>query len=221
MKTDILKEISYMLQIGKAIRMTELIEQALSEGYRAIHILEKGILDGMTEIGDKFRRDQVFVPEVLVAARTTIIGMDVLAPHLVEGEHPSKKRTVVIGTIQGDLHDIGKNLLKILLVAKGFGVIDLGTNVDVKSFYAAAKQENSLCVCISALLTTTMMTMRDVIEDFVKKGDRDKFKIIVGGSPVTEEFAKTIGADAYFENAVLASDYIEELYYELYPDERI
>lgn len=215
-----LNEISYMLQIGKAIRMTTLIKEALDEGLSPKDILNNGILDGMAEIGKRFRRNEIFVPEVLVAARSTVIGIEALTPHLIEKNQLQKKqKKIVVGTVQYDLHDIAKNLLKTLLQGKGFEVIDLGYNVPPELFYEVADREDCFMICVAALLTTTMLGMKDIIKHIEKNGARDRFKIMVGGAPVTEDFAKSIGADYYSNDAVRAADFIEELYAELYPDD--
>lgn len=210
-----------MLQAGKAIQMSNLIQDALNEGFSPKDILTDGILRGMEEIGRRFRKNEIFVPEVLVAARSTVIGIDVLTPYLIEQDAlRKKKRKVLVGTVKGDLHDIAKNLLKTLLQGKGFDVIDLGFNVDTEKFHDVAAKEDCFIICISALLTTTMMTMKDIIDDFTKKGDRDRFRIIVGGAPVTAEFAEIIGADYYSDDVVSEANMIEQLYYELYPEEK-
>lgn len=201
----ILNEISENLQKGKAKIVKELVQKALDEGYKPGEILEKGLLSGMSVIGEKFKNNEVYVPEVLVAARAMNMGSQILKPHLAsEGVQATGK--VCIGTVQGDLHDIGKNLVKMMLEGKGLEVIDLGTDVAPETFIKAAVENNCQVICCSALLTTTMGVMADVVKAAIVAGIRDKVKIMVGGAPVTEEFCKQIGADCYTPDAASAAD---------------
>lgn len=200
-----LNEISLKLQAGKAKIVKELVQQAIDAGIAPQEILEKGLLAGMDVIGEKFKNNEVFVPEVLVAARAMNFGMAVLKPLLVaDGVKNAGK--VCIGTIQGDQHDIGKNLVKMMLEGKGFEVIDLGTDVSAEQFVQTAKDENCQIIAISALLTTTMSTMADVVKLAEEAGIRDQVKIMVGGAPLTDAFAKKIGADAYTPDAATAAE---------------
>ena len=200
-----LNEISLKLQAGKAKIVKELVQQAIGAGIAPQEILEKGLLAGMDVIGEKFKNNEVFVPEVLVAARAMNFGMAVLKPLLVaDGVKNAGK--VCIGTIQGDQHDIGKNLVKMMLEGKGFEVIDLGTDVSAEQFVQTAKDENCQIIAISALLTTTMSTMADVVKLAEEAGIRDQVKIMVGGAPLTDAFAKKIGADAYTPDAATAAE---------------
>ena len=200
-----LNEISLKLQAGKAKIVKELVQQAIDAGIAPQEILEKGLLAGMDVIGEKFKNNEVFVPEVLVAARAMNFGMAVLKPLLVaDGVKNAGK--VCIGTIQGDQHDIGKNLVKMMLEGKGFEVIDLGTDVSAEQFVQTAKDENCQIIAISALLTTTMSTMADVVKLAEEAGIRDQVKIMIGGAPVTEEFRAQIGADSYTADAASAAD---------------
>lgn len=200
-----LNEISLKLQAGKAKIVKELVQQAIDAGIAPQEILEKGLLAGMDVIGEKFKNNEVFVPEVLVAARAMNFGMAVLKPLLVaDGVKNAGK--VCIGTIQGDQHDIGKNLVKMMLEGKGFEVIDLGTDVSAEQFVQTAKNENCQIIAISALLTTTMSTMADVVKLAEEAGIRDQVKIMVGGAPLTDAFAKKIGADAYTPDAATAAE---------------
>lgn len=200
-----LNEISLKLQAGKAKIVKELVQQAIDAGIAPQEILEKGLLAGMDVIGEKFKNNEVFVPEVLVAARAMNFGMAVLKPLLVaDGVKNAGK--VCIGTIQGDQHDIGKNLVKMMLEGKGFEVIDLGTDVSAEQFVQTAKNENCQIIAISALLTTTMSTMADVVKLAKEAGIRDQVKIMVGGAPLTDAFAKKIGADAYTPDAATAAE---------------
>ena len=201
----ILTQISEQLQAGKAKIVKGLVQQAIDEGFAPQEILEKGLLHGMGIIGEKFKNNEVFVPEVLVAARAMSQGTAVLKPLLVGADiQPAGK--ACIGTIQGDLHDIGKNLVKMMLESKGFEVIDLGTDVSPKTFVETAINENCQLICISALLTTTMNIMEDVVKEVKAAGIQDKVKIMVGGAPLTSAFAEKIGADAYTPDATTAAE---------------
>ena len=201
----ILQEISQQLQAGKAKIVKGLVQQAIDQGYAPQEILEKGLLHGMGIIGEKFKNNEVYVPEVLVAARAMSQGTAVLKPLLV-GEDIQPAGKACIGTIQGDLHDIGKNLVKMMLESKGFEVIDLGTDVSPKTFVETAIKENCQLICISALLTTTMSIMEDVVKEAEAAGIHDKVKIMVGGAPLTSAFAEKIGADAYTPDATTAAE---------------
>lgn len=200
-----LHDISIKLQAGKAKAVKELVQQAIDEGIPAQEILDKGLLNGMSIIGEKFKNNEVFVPEVLVAARAMNMGANLLKPLLVaEGIKATGK--VVIGTVAGDLHDIGKNLVKMMIEGKGLEVIDLGTDVAPEAFVQAAINEECNIICCSALLTTTMGTMSDVVKAAEDAGIRDKVKIMIGGAPVTETFCNQIGADVYTPDAATAAD---------------
>lgn len=202
---SILTEISELLQKGRAPMVKEKVQAAIDEGIDAKSILEEGLLSGMGIIGEKFKNNEVFVPEVLIAARAMNMGVEVLKPYLAEAGVESKG-TAVIGTVKGDLHDIGKNLVKMMLEGKGIEVIDLGTDVAPEAFIDAAVENNAKIVCCSALLTTTMGEMKNVVEAAVAKGVRDNVKIMVGGAPVTQEFCDSIGADCYTSDAASAAD---------------
>lgn len=201
----ILQEISLKLQAGKAKDVKLLVQQAIAEGISAHDILNEGLLSGMNVIGEKFKNNEIFVPQVLVAARAMGMGASLLKPLLsAEGVKASGK--VCIGTVKGDLHDIGKNLVKMMMEGKGLEVLDLGVDVAPEAFINAAKNENCSIICCSALLTTTMGVMGDVVQAAENAGIRDRVKIMVGGAPVTEAFAKQIGADAYTPDAATAAD---------------
>lgn len=202
---SILAEISTLLQQGRAPKVKALVQQALDEGIPALQILEEGLLDGMNIIGQKFKNNEVFVPEVLVAARAMSRGVEVLRPFLVE-EGVEEKGTVIIGTIKGDLHDIGKNLVRMMMEGKGLKVIDLGVDIEAEKFVEAAKENNAQVIVCSALLTTTMNGMRDLVEA-VKTSELDgKVKVMVGGAPITQAFCDSIGADKYTPDAATAAD---------------
>ena len=197
--------ISEMLQKGKAKDVKMLVQQAIDEGIPAQTILSEGLLSGMDIIGRKFKNNEVFVPEVLVAARAMNQGAALLKPLLVaEGVKASGK--VCIGTMKGDLHDIGKNLVKMMMEGKGLEVVDLGTDVSPDTFVQTAREQNCQIICCSALLTTTMGVMGDVVKAAEAAGIRDKVKIMVGGAPVTQAFCEQIGADAYTPDAASAAE---------------
>ena len=200
-----LKEISVQLQAGKAKIVKTLVQQAIDEGIPAQEILEKGLLDGMNVIGEKFKNNEVFVPEVLVAARAMNQGVSLLKP-LLQQEGVKATGRVCIGTVQGDLHDIGKNLVKMMMEGKGLEVIDLGTDVSADTFVQTAIEQHCDIICCSALLTTTMGVMGDVVKAAEAAGIRDKVKIMIGGAPVNEAFRAQIGADAYTTDAASAAD---------------
>ena len=200
-----MQEISLQLQAGKAKIVKNLVQQALDEGIDAKTILEEGLLAGMAEVGEKFKNNEIFVPEVLVAARAMNMGTALLKDKLVESGVTAKGKAC-IGTVKGDLHDIGKNLVKMMLESKGMEVIDLGTDVAPETFVQTAKEQNCQLICCSALLTTTMTVMAEVVKMAEEAGIRDQVKIMIGGAPVTEAFCKQIGADCYTTDAASAAD---------------
>ena len=200
-----LQEISLQLQAGKAKIVKTLVQQAIDEGIPAQKILEEGLLAGMNVVGVKFKNNEVFVPEVLVAARAMNQGANLLKPLLMESGVKTCGK-VCIGTVQGDLHDIGKNLVKMMMEGKGLEVIDLGTDVPPETYVRTAIEENCQIICCSALLTTTMGVMADVVKPAEEAGIRDKVKIMIGGAPVTEAFCQQVGADAYTPDATSAAE---------------
>ena len=210
----ILTEICEKLQKGKAKIVKGLVEQALSEGIAAEAILNDGLLAGMNVIGEKFKNNEVYVPEVLVAARAMNMGVEVLKPHHA-AEGVQAKGKVCIGTVQGDLHDIGKNLVRMMMEGKGLEVVDLGTDVSPETFVETAINEGCQIICCSALLTTTMDAMERVVKLAEEKGIRDKVKIMIGGAPVTEAYREKIGADVYTSDAASAADAAVKLCAEL------
>ena len=202
---SILTEISTNLQQGKAKAVKQLVQQAEDEGLPVQQILNEGLLDGMSVVGEKFKNNEVFVPEVLVAARAMNMGTQVPKPLLArEGVQSAGK--VCIGTVKGDLHDIGKNLVKMMMEGKGLEVVDLGTDVAPEAFIQAAVDQDCQIICCSALLTTTMGVMADVVQQADAAGIRGKVKIMVGGAPVTQAFCDQIGADRYTSDAASAAD---------------
>ena len=202
---NLLLEISENLQKGKAKIVKALVQQAIDEGIPAQEILNDGLLAGMNVIGEKFKNNEVFVPEVLVAARSMNMGTALLKPLLMQGETQQVGK-VCIGTIKGDLHDIGKNLVKMMMESKGLEVVDLGTDVAPETFVETAKNENCQVIAVSALLTTTMDGMADVVRAAEDAGIRSNVKIMVGGAPITEAFASKIGADLYTPDATSAAE---------------
>ena len=206
----ILNEISENLQKGKAKIVKELVQQAVDQGIPAKEILEQGLLAGMDVVGEKFKNNEVFVPEVLVAARAMNMGANLLKPLLADGENVSAGK-VCIGTVKGDLHDIGKNLVKMMMEGKGQEVADLGTDAAPETYVQTAIDQGCQIICCSALLTTTMTVMEEVVKEAQKAGIRDKVKIMIGGAPVTEKFCEQIGADKYTSDAASAADAAVEI----------
>lgn len=198
-------QISEKLQMGKAKDVKALVQQAIDAGIPAQEILEKGLIAGMSIVGEKFRNNEIFVPEVLVAARAMNMGAALLKP-LLNADGMKVSGRVCIGTVEGDLHDIGKNLVKMMMEGKGLEVIDLGTDVPAETFVKTAIEQNCQVICCSALLTTTMSVMADVVQAAEAAGIRDKVKIMIGGAPVTDDFRARIGADAYTPDAASAAD---------------
>ena len=200
-----IKEICEFLQKGRAKNVKALVTEALEEGQDPKAILNEGLLAGMMIVGEKFKNNEVFVPEVLVAARALNAGLTILEPKLVEvGNEPVGK--IIIGTIKGDLHDIGKNLVAMMMKGVGFEVIDLGVDVEPETFIAKAEEVGADVICISALLTTTMPGMQATIDALKERGLRDKYIVMVGGAPVNQSFADQIGADYYTPDAATAAE---------------
>jgi len=202
---SILNQISEQLQKGKAKDVKTLVEQAIADGISAQTILEEGLLDGMGIIGGKFKNNEVFVPEVLVAARAMNMGAAVLKPLLAE-EGVESSGKVCLGTVKGDLHDIGKNLVKMMMEGKGLEVVDVGIDVPADKFVQTAIDEGCQIIALSALLTTTMGEMQTIVEATKAAGIRDKVKIMIGGAPITQAFCDQIGADAYTADATSAAE---------------
>ena len=200
-----LKEMSELLQKGRDKNVKALVEQAVAEGMDPKAILNEGLLSGMMVVGEKFKNNEVFVPEVLVAARAMNAGLGILEPLLAEaGNEPVGK--AVIGTVKGDLHDIGKNLVAMMLKGAGFEVCDLGSDVEPAVFADKAEEIGADVICLSALLTTTMQNMGAVVEELKSRGIRDKYIVMVGGAPVTDNFCKQVGADYYTPDAPSAAE---------------
>lgn len=214
MSTMILQEISEKLQRGKAKDVAALVTQALESGLAPETILNDGLVDGMNVIGDKFRNNEVFVPEVLVAARAMNAGLKILKPAL-SGAGVEPLGTAVICTVKGDMHDIGKNLVKMMIEGQGIACIDLGVDVDPQTIVDTVRDNDVQLVCLSALLTTTMHGQKDVIDALSAAGLRDKVRVMVGGAPITKEFADQIGADCYTLDAATAAQEAKRLIQEM------
>nr|MBC8443509.1 corrinoid protein [Deltaproteobacteria bacterium] len=195
---------------AEAERLNSLVQDALGQGLNAKEILDNGLIAGMDIVGARMKSAEMFIPEVLRSAKVMKGAMAVLRPHLSE-EDSADRGTVLIGTVEGDLHDIGKNLVSMMLQGVGFNVIDLGTNIKPQEFVEAVKTHNPVIVGMSALLTTTMPRMQETIQALKEAGLRDQVKIMAGGAPVTQKFVEEIGADAYGSNAGSATEKAAEL----------
>jgi corrinoid protein of di/trimethylamine methyltransferase len=200
-----LNDISTLLQQGRAPKVKAAVQQALDEGIPAGEILENGLLAGMNEIGRKFKNGEVFVPEVLLSARAMTRGIETLRPLLV-ADGVEEKGTVVIGTVKGDLHDIGKNLVRMMMEGKGLHVVDLGVDVPADAFLSAAREHNAQVIACSSLLTTTMEEMRSVVEAVHASELDGKVRVMIGGAPVTQAFCDQIGADCFTSDAATAAE---------------
>ena len=205
-----LKELSEVLFRGDVSRVKEITLRALQEKKDPKEILEQGLIKGMDVVGIKFKNNEIFLPEVLLASRAMYGGMELLQPELIKTGVKAVGK-VIIGTTKGDLHDIGKNLVSMMLKGGGFEVVDLGTDVSPEKFLWASQEHKPDIVGISALLTTTMIGMADVITALEKAGLRDKVKVMIGGAPVTQEFAYEIKAEGYASDAASAVDKAREL----------
>jgi 5-methyltetrahydrofolate--homocysteine methyltransferase len=204
-------EISELLQRGKAKEIVVAVENALKDGAAPADILQKGLLTGMGVIGGKFKNGEVFVPEVLIAARAMNRASAALKPALTEAGVQAVGKAIIC-TVKGDLHDIGKNLVRMMIEGKGIEVVDLGVDCAHEKIVEAVKDSDAKVLCLSALLTTTMMAQKEVIEALKTAGIRDKVKIMVGGAPVTQSFANEIGADAYAPDAATAAEVCRAFY---------
>jgi 5-methyltetrahydrofolate--homocysteine methyltransferase len=207
---DLLREISEALQKGDDAKVGELTQQAIDEGMQPKVVLDDGLIAGMDVIGKRFRNHEIFLPDVLLSARAMYAGMDLLKPLFLQDEVPSIGK-VVLGTVQGDLHDIGKNLVGIMLKGAGFEIVDLGKDVPPEAFVDTAEKEEAGIIGMSTLLTTTAPAMIRVIEILKERGLDGKIRTIVGGAPVSQDMAKEIGADAYGYDAANAVDSVKEM----------
>ena len=195
---------------GSAKDVKAMVTAAVEEGVSAQEILNNALVVGMGEVGVQFKNNEIYVPEVLIAARAMKAGMAIIKPLMV-AENVQLLGKVAIGTVQGDLHDIGKNLVAMMLEGAGFQVIDLGTDVSPESFIAAVTEQGAQIIAMSALLTTTMPVMKDTVDAVTAAGLRDKVKIMIGGAPVTQQYCDEIGADGYSSDAASAADLAKEL----------
>ncbi len=207
---SVLEQMSRKLEQGDGEAVAVLVQQAIDEKSDPKDILDNGLIAGMAVVGKKFKAHEIFLPDVLLAARAMYAGMDLLKPLLIKEGIPTIGK-VVTGTVRGDLHDIGKNLVGIMLKGAGFEVVDLGKDVSPDGFLDAAEAENAGVIGMSALLTTTMPVMKEVVDRARERGLYGKVKIIVGGAPVTAEYAREIGADAYCFDAVNAVDCVKNI----------
>lgn len=200
-----IQQICEMLQKGKANDVKALVEKALAENLPPAKILNEGLLEGMSIVGNKFKKNEVYVPEVLIAARAMKAGMSVLQPKLVSsGVQP--KGVAVVGTVKGDLHDIGKNLVCMMLEGAGFKVVDIGIDAPPEKYVASAQEHNAAVIGVSALLTTTMTNMKAVVDAVKASPMAGKTRVMIGGAPVTQSFCDEIGADGYAPDAASAAD---------------
>ncbi len=207
---ELLTQISECLQHGDNTRVAELTRQAIDAGIPATDILDRALLAGMDVVGERFGAHEIFLPEVLLAARAMKAGMDLVKPLLTTGDAPSRGK-VVLGTVKGDVHDIGKNLVGIMLEGAGFEVVDLGTGVAPEVFVDTAIAEGASVIGLSALLTTTMSGMREVVELIRDRGHQGGLRVIVGGAPLSQNFADEIGADGYSYDAAGAVELVKKL----------
>lgn len=198
------------LMKGDQSNLTELVNEALKHGVAANDILNQGLIAAMDIVGEKMENEEMFIPEVLMAARTMGRGVELLKPLLNEDERSSRGK-VIIGTVKGDLHDIGKNLVSMMLESTGMEVHNLGVDISPQQFVSEIKAKKADMLCLSALLTTTMPMMKETIDEVVKEGLRDQVKILIGGAPVTQKFANDIGADGYAPDAGSATKMAKSL----------
>jgi len=195
---------------GDLNKVRELVGQAIDENMNPLSVINDGLIPGINVVGVRFKAGDMFVPEVLMSARTMEAGMAMLRP-FITGEKMQNKGVVVIGTVKGDLHDIGKNLVSMLMRSSGYEVIDVGVDVSPERFIDVALRQEAKVIAMSAMLTTTMMAMKDTIDLFQEKGLRKVMKIIVGGAPVSQDFAQIIGADGFAPDAASAVDLLQNL----------
>ncbi len=206
----ILEEMADEVQKGNSDSVEVLVKKALSQDMSAEEILNGGLVDGMNTMSEKFKNNEIFIPEVLISAKAMTSGLEILKPLLAEANVISKGK-VVIGTVKGDLHDIGKNIVAMLLQGAGFDVVDLGADVPLEKFVEFVRKERADVVGMSALLTTTMIFMKEIIEALENAGLRENVKVIIGGAPVTESYAAQIQADGYAPDAASAVDLTKRL----------
>jgi 5-methyltetrahydrofolate--homocysteine methyltransferase len=207
---ELYEDISTAVQKGDAGEVKALVEKALAQNLPVDKILNKGLIAGMNVIGERFKAMDIFIPEVLVSARAMNMGLEIIKPLLAKANVKARGK-VVIGTVRGDLHDIGKNIVAMMLRGAGYEVVDLGADVPKEKFLENAKKEGADVVAMSALLTTTMTSMREVVEELGKAKLKSKVKVIIGGAPVSQAYADQIKADGYAPDAALAVDLLKKL----------
>lgn len=207
---ELLKKIIDDLQRGDSESVVTLVKQAISQNLPTDRILYQGLVAGMQIVSEKFKNNECFIPEVLVSAKAMNQGLEVLKPHLADSDIQSQGK-VILGTVRGDLHDIGKNIVAMLLQGAGFKIIDLGADVSKEKFLESVEKEDADIVGMSALLTTTMIYMKETIEAIKGAGMGQEVKFMIGGAPVTDEFARQIGADGYAPDAASAVDLAKSL----------
>jgi len=206
----VFEDLSNAVISGNVAKVTELTKKAIDDGVAPTDVINRGLITGMSVVGARFKAGEMFVPEVLMAARSMNAGLDIVKPLITEGDIPSVGK-VIIGTVKGDLHDIGKNLVGMMMESGGFNVVNLGVDIPPEKFAAAVKEHKPQVVALSALLTTTMLAMKDTIEVLKEEGLRNSVKVIIGGAPVTQQFADEIGADGYAPDAASATDLAKRL----------
>ena len=204
------EDLSQSIIVGQLDRVRQLTQQAIDSGNDPVEIINQGLIPGMSVVGARFKSGQMYVPEVLMSARAMNAGMDMVKPLILSGDIPSAGK-VVIGTVKGDLHDIGKNLVGMMLESAGFTVINVGVDAGPEKFVQAVKDHNPDVVGMSALLTTTMLSMKDTIELLKEEGLRDKVKVMIGGAPISKDFSDEIGADGFAPDAGSATDLCRKL----------
>ncbi|EHQ87582.1 cobalamin B12-binding domain-containing protein [Desulfosporosinus youngiae] len=203
-------ELAQSVVKGNEGQVKEQVNALVAAGNNPMEIINEGLIAGMNIVGPRFKAGDMFVPEVLMSARSMAAGVEIVKPLIADGDMKSQGK-VIIGTVKGDLHDIGKNLVGMMVESSGLEVVNLGVDISADTFVAAVKEHNPDVVALSALLTTTMANMKDTIEVLTENGLRDKIKIIVGGAPVSKEFADSIGADGFAPDAASAADLCKEL----------
>lgn len=206
----ILEKIQNCVVDGEIDEIQDLVKQAINEGIDIVEIINQGLIEGMNIVAPLFKSGEMFVPEVMGSADTMNEGMQVVKPLITDGDIPSKGK-IVIGTVSGDLHDIGKNLVVLMMESRGYTVIDLGVDVEEKEFSEAVKKYQPDIVGLSSLLTTTMMKIDDTLKQMEKDGVRNQIKVIIGGAPVSQEYAEEVGADGYSDDASTAVELCDRL----------
>lgn len=204
------EEIIQFVVAGNEAKVKELVREMIDAGVKPLDIINQGLIAGMNIVGPKFKNGEMYVPEVLMSGRAMSTGIEIIKPYIADKDVPSIGK-VVLGSVEGDLHDIGKNLVGLMLESAGFTLINLGVDVSAEKFVQSVKELNPDIVAMSALLTTTMLSMKDTIDQLKVEGLRNQVKVIVGGAPLSPEFANEIGADGYASDGASAVDLCKEL----------